>query len=155
MGTLEFRQAEKIRDTFAQHGVRCLFTGRSGAVLLGFADTAQDAELIIERTPENGVALVAALRGLGFSLSTLEAVEMLRSTNPVCLNGGPFELKVAVAPEGIDGFGDAWSRHVDIAGFPVCHLDDIIANMAAGDGASGRASLPRLRAFRESWIRKP
>ena len=39
------RQAEEIRDAFARHGVRYLFIGKSGAILLGFADTTQDADV--------------------------------------------------------------------------------------------------------------
>ena len=36
MGAFEYRQAEEIRDAFARHGVRYLFIGKSGAILLGF-----------------------------------------------------------------------------------------------------------------------
>ena len=39
MGAFEYRQAEEIRDAFARHGVRYLFIGKSGAILLGFPDT--------------------------------------------------------------------------------------------------------------------
>ena len=70
MGAFEYRQAEEIRDAFARHGVRYLFIGKSGAILLGFPDTTQDADLFVERTPENGAALVAAVRELGFGLTT-------------------------------------------------------------------------------------
>jgi hypothetical protein len=35
------------------------------------------------------------------------------------------------APDGIERFEDAWSRRVDVEGFPVCHIDDIIASKAA------------------------
>jgi hypothetical protein len=33
--TFEYAQAEEIRDAFARHGVRYLFLGKSGAILLG------------------------------------------------------------------------------------------------------------------------
>jgi hypothetical protein len=36
MPAFEYRQAEEIRDAFARHGVRYLFIGTSGAILLGF-----------------------------------------------------------------------------------------------------------------------
>lgn len=36
MGAFEYRQAEEVRDAFARHGVRYLFIGKSGAILLGF-----------------------------------------------------------------------------------------------------------------------
>ncbi len=41
----EYRQAEEIREVFARHAVRYLFIGKSGAILLGFPDTTQDAGL--------------------------------------------------------------------------------------------------------------
>src|SRR5512146_46982 len=65
MGAFEYRQAEEIRDAFSRHGCRYLFIGKSGAILLGFPDTTQDADLFVEKSPENGRALVGALRDLG------------------------------------------------------------------------------------------
>ena len=47
MAAFEYRQAEEIRDTFGRHGVRYLFIGKYGAILLGFPDTTQDADLFI------------------------------------------------------------------------------------------------------------
>lgn len=49
----EYAQAEEVRDTFARHGVRYLFLGKSGAILLGFPDTTQDADLFVEKTRDN------------------------------------------------------------------------------------------------------
>jgi len=77
MAAFEYRQAEEIRDVFGRHGVRYLFIGKSGAILLGFPDTTQDADLFIDRTPENTAALVAAIRELGFALTPEQAAEML------------------------------------------------------------------------------
>ncbi len=45
MGAFEYRQAEEIRDTFVTHEVRYLFIGKSGAILLGYPDTTQDADI--------------------------------------------------------------------------------------------------------------
>ena len=39
MAAFEYRQAEEIRDIFQRRGVRYLFLGKSGAILLGFPDT--------------------------------------------------------------------------------------------------------------------
>ncbi len=36
MAAFEYRQAQEIRDVFWRHGVRYLFIGKSGAILLGF-----------------------------------------------------------------------------------------------------------------------
>ncbi len=64
MAAFEYRQAEEIRDAFARHGVRYLFIGKSGAILLGFPDTTQDADLFVERSPDNGAAQVGAMESL-------------------------------------------------------------------------------------------
>ena len=154
MGAFEYRQAEEIRDAFARHGVRYLFIGKSGAIILGFPDTTQDADLFVERTPQNGASLVAAIRELGFDLSTEQAAEMVRGKDFVQLKNGPFDLDLVFAPDGIEHFADAWSRRVDVEGFPVCHPDDIIASKAATNRVKDRESLPRLRAFRDYWMRK-
>jgi hypothetical protein len=62
----EYSQAEEIRDAFAQRRVRYLFLGKSGAILLGFPDTTQDADVYPEKSQANGEAIVAALGDLGF-----------------------------------------------------------------------------------------
>ena len=155
MGAFEYRQAEEIRDAFARHGVRYLFIGKSGAILLGFPDTTQDADLFVEKTPENGRAIVAALRELGFALTTSRRREIERGKDFVQLKNGPFDLDLVFAPDGIERFEDAWRRRVEVEGFPVCHLDDIIASKEASGRVEGpRESLPRLRSFREYWMQR-
>ena len=151
-GTFEYRQAEEIRDVFAAHGVRYLFIGKSGAILLGFPDTTQDADLFVEKSPQNCSALVDALRTLGFALTDAQAAEILRGKDFVQLKNGPFDLDLVFAPDGIERFEDAWKRHVDVEGFPVCHPDDIIGSKLAANRAKDRESLPRLRAFRDYWL---
>ena len=110
MAAFEYRQAEEIRDTFRRHGVRYLFIGKSGAILLGFPDTTQDADLFVERTPENGEVLVLALREIGFVLTEEQAAQVRRGKDFVQLKNGPFDLDLVFAPDGIDRFEDAWRR---------------------------------------------
>jgi hypothetical protein len=62
MAGFEYRQAVEIRDALARHGVRYLFIGKAGAVLLGFPNTTQDADLFVDRSSENGRALAALSR---------------------------------------------------------------------------------------------
>jgi hypothetical protein len=150
-GAFEYRQAEEIRDVFARHGVRYLFIGKSGAILLGFPDTTQDADLFADKSPENCSALIVALRELGFTLTDEQASEILRGKDFVQLKNGPFDLDLIFAPDGIDRFASAWERRVEVEHFPVCHPDDIIASKVAANRAKDRESLPRLRAFREYW----
>lgn len=126
MAAFEYRQAEEIREAIARYGVRYLFLGKSGAILLGYPETTQDADLFPEKSETNGRAMVAALRELSFTLSENEIAEI-----------------------------EAWSRRVTVEGFPVFHLDDIIASKQAANRAKDRESLDRLRAFRKYWLTKP
>jgi hypothetical protein len=154
MVAFDYRQAREIRDVFSRLRVRYLFIGKSGAVLLGFPDTTQDADLFIDRSPENARVLATALRELGFALTPEQSAEIERSKDLVQLKNGPFDLDLIFAPDGIERFDDAWARRVEVEGFPVCHLDDIIASKAAANRQRDRESLPRLRAFREYWVQR-
>src|ERR1051325_351172 len=151
-GAFEYRQAEEIRDVFAAHGVRYLFIGKSGAILLGFPDTTQDADLFVEKSSANCAALVAALQALGFTLTETQAAEILRGKDFVQLKNGPFDLDLVFAPDGIEHFEGAWRRRIDVEGFSVCHPDDIIGSKRAANRVKDRESLPRLQAFRDYWL---
>jgi hypothetical protein len=150
----EYAQAEEVRDAFARHGVRYLFIGKSGAILLGYPDTTQDADLFVEKSERNGSAAAAALRELGFALTDGQADEIRGGKDFVQLKNGPFDLDLVFAPDGIEDFETAWRRRVEVEGFPVCHPDDIIRSKEAANRAKDRESLPRLRAFREYWLKK-
>ena len=154
MAAFEYRQAEEIRDAFGRHGCRYLFIGKSGAILLGYPDTTQDTHLLADKSPDNGRALAAALRDIGFKLTDAQAAEIERGKDFVQLKNGPFDLDLVFAPDGIERFEDAWRRHVDVEGFPVCHIDDIIASKAATNRQKDRESLPRLRSFRDYWLQQ-
>ncbi len=153
MAAFEYRQAEEVRDAFAKQGVKYLFLGKSAAILLGFPDTTQDADLFPDKSPENGQAIVRALGDLGFTLTPEQESQIIRGKDFVQLKTGPFDLDLIFAPDGIERFDDAWQRRVDVQGFPCCNLDDIIRSKEAAGRAKDRESLPRLIAFREYWLR--
>lgn len=154
MGAFEYRQAQEIRDALARRGVRYMFIGKSGAILLGYPDTTQDADLFVARDPANGRALAAALQDIGFSLTAAQTAEVERGKDFIQIKNGPFDLDLVFAPDGIESFDDAWARRVEIEGFPVCHPDDIIRSKEEANRAKDRESLPRLRAFREYWMQQ-
>ena len=99
-GLSTYTQAEVIRDAFARHGVRYLFLGKSGAILLGYPDTTQVASLFLERNPENGAAAVAALREIGFPLTEAQADEIRRGKDFIQLRNGPFDIDLVLARMG-------------------------------------------------------
>ena len=154
MAAFEYRQAEEIRDALARHGVRYLFIGKSGAILLGYPDTTQDADLFVDKSTENGAALVSALLELGFRLEEAQQAEIIRGKDLVQLKDGPFDLDLVFAHDGIEEFEDAYLRHIEVEGFPVCHIDDIIASEIASNRMKDRESLPRLKSFREYWLHR-
>ena len=154
MAAFEYRQAQEVRDAFARHGCRYLFFGKSGAILLGFPDTTQDADLFVEKSIDNGRRVAEALRELGFALTEEQAKEIERGKDFVQLKNGPFDLDLVFAPDGIEKFEAAWRRRIDVEGFPVCHPDDIIRSKEAANRAKDRESLPRLRSFRDYWLEK-
>jgi hypothetical protein len=102
MAAFEYRQAQETRDVFARYGVRYLFLGKSGAILLGFPDTTQDADLFVAKSQENGRALVSALLALGFGITPQQHSEIIRGKAFVQLKDGPFDLDLVFAPDGIE-----------------------------------------------------
>ena len=154
MGPISAPQVEELRDALHRHGVTYLFIGKTGAILHGFPDTTQDADLFLQKTLCNGEAAVHALQELGFTLTPPQTAEIRRGKDFVQLKNGPFDVDLVFAPDGIERFEDAWRRGVDINGFPVCSIDDIIASKQASNRAKDRDTLPRLRSFRD-YLRQP
>ncbi len=153
MAAFEYRQAQEIRDAFKRREVKYLFIGKSGAILLGYPDTTQDADLFIEKSIANGERLVQGLLDLGFRITDEQAQQIRQGKDFIQLKNGPFDLDLVFAPDGIERFDDAWNRRVEIEGFPVCHIDDIVSSKQAANRVKDKESLPRLLSFRD-WLKK-
>jgi hypothetical protein len=153
MAGFEYRNAEEVRDAFKRHGVKYLFFGKSGAILLGFSDTTQDVDVFVEKRAANCEQLATALSELGFRLTDEQTHEIRRGKDFIQLRNGPFDLDLVFAPDGIERFEDAWKRHVEPQGFPVAHIDDIVASKEAANRRKDKESLPRLLSFR-AWLKK-
>lgn len=142
-----YRRAEQTVEVFHRHGVRYMFIGKSAAIVLGFPDATQDADIFVKKSPENCAALATALADLGFPLTEQQKAEILRGKDFIQIKNGPFLLDVIFAPDGIDSFEKADARAVEVEGIRVAHLDDIIRSKEKATDPM----LPRLRAFREWW----
>ena len=153
MAVFEFKNAEDLGRKFKAHGIKYLFFGKSGAILLGYSDTTQDVDLYVDKHPDNCERLVAALLELGFGISEKEAEEIRHGKDFIQLRNGPFDLDLIFAPYGIERFDDAWRRHVERHGLPVASIDDIIASKQAADRQRDRESLPRLLSFKK-WLER-
>jgi hypothetical protein len=153
MALFEFRNAEELGRVFHNHGVKYLFFGKSGAILLGYSDTTQDVDLYVEKEAANCEKLVGALSELGFRLTKQEEQEVRRGKDFIQLRNGPFDMDLIFAPEGIERFDDAWTRRIESHGFPIANIDDIVRSKQAANRQKDKESLPRLLSFRE-WLKK-
>jgi hypothetical protein len=153
MAIFGFRNAQEVGEAFQRHGVKYLFFGKSGAILLGYSDTTQDVDLYVEKQAANCEKLVAALLDLGFHLAGQEQEEIRRGKDFIQLRNGPFDLDLIFAPDGIERFDDAWMRRVEKHGLPIASIDDIVGSKQAANRQKDKESLPRLLSFRE-WLRR-
>ena len=153
MATFEFHNAQELGRIFQHHGIKYLFFGKSGAILLGYSDTTQDVDLFLDKQRENCQRIVAGLLELGFRLTEQEQGEIREGKDFVQLRNGPFDLDLIFAPDGIERFDDAWERHVERHGLPIASIDDIIRSKQAANRQRDRESLPRLLSFKR-WLDK-
>lgn len=153
MAVFEYRNAKEVCGVFGRHRVKYLFFGKSGAILLGYSDTTQDVDLFVEKEATNCENVVAALRELGFPLTGPQAEDIRKGKDFVQLRNGPFDLDLIFAPDGVERFDEAWQRRVERDGFPIAHIDDIVASKQSANRQRDRESLPRLMKFRE-WLKQ-
>jgi predicted nucleotidyltransferase len=153
MAAFEFRNAQDLGRVFQNHGVRYLFFGKSGAILMGYSDTTQDVDLYVDKDRENCEKILTALLELGFQLIEKEQEEVRRGKDFIQLRNGPFDIDLIFAPDGIERFKDAWKRRVERHGFPVANIDDIVGSKQAANRQKDRESLPRLLSFRD-WMKQ-
>jgi hypothetical protein len=150
MNKFSYEQGEILAEAFNRCGVEYLFIGKSGAIFYGFPETTQDADIFPQKNPDNGRKLISALHELGYDLTPEMERELVEGKDFVQLRGGPFDLDLVFAPDGIETFVEAKNRSLLIDGkFPVASLEDIIASKRAANRAKDRESLPRLEAFRD------
>jgi hypothetical protein len=113
MAIFEFKNAQELGRVFQDRGVKYLFFGRSGTILLGYSDTTQDVGLYVEKQSANCGKLVGALLELGFRLTEQEQQEVRQGKDFIQLRNGPFDLDLIFAPDGIERFEHAWQRRVE------------------------------------------
>ncbi len=148
-----YKQAQEIARVFKKYQIHYLFIGKSGAIILGFPDTTQDTDLFVEKSLSNCKAIVKALIELGFPLKEKEQQEITKGKDFIQIREGPFDLDLIFAPDGIETFEEAYRRSLNIEDLHVCHIDDIIKSKEATGRIKDKESLPRIKAFRDWWIK--
>ena len=155
MEPIRLEHLEHLRNALARYEVEHLFLGKTAAILQGFPDTTQDADLFIEKTADNGRKLTGALRELGFAIGDAEAADIARGRDFIQLRNGPFDVDLVFAPDGIERYEDARQRGQEINGYRVCSMKDVIESKRVSNRAKDRESLPRLRDFAAYLERRP
>ena len=138
---------ERLRDTLAKHEVEYLLIGKMAAVVQGFPDTTQDADLFVERSAVNGTRLVEALRDLGFELAPEQVEHIQQGKAFIQVRTGPFDIDIVHAADGIEPYEEARQRGQQIDGYPICAIEDVIESKRASGRQKDRETLPRLRDF--------
>ena len=146
-------QARQIARAFEAGGVDYLFIGKGGAVLLGFPATTQDIDVFAARSPENGRRIVTALRAVGFELSPEVEQAIVEGKDFVQIKTGPFDVDLVFAPDGIASFAEAKARALNVEGFRIANLRDIIASKRASGRERDLLDLPYLERFRQEYER--
>jgi hypothetical protein len=144
-------QAKEIARAFAEEHVEYVFIGKSAAVLMGFPAVTQDVDVFPKKTPENGARIVAALKRIGFNIGREIEDAIKRGKDFVQIKNGPFDVDLIFAPDGIENFEAAKSRSLNVEGFQVANLRDIIASKRASGREKDLLDLPLLERFREEY----
>ena len=152
----EFRplQAEEIARAFREEGVDYLFIGKSGAILLGYPGATQDVDIFPARSLENGRRIVAALKNIGFDISSELEGQIVIGKDFVQIKTGPFDVDLVFAPDGIATYAEAAARKVIEGIFPVANLRDIIASKRASGRKKDQIDLPLLESFRVEYEKR-
>lgn len=144
-------QARVIADAFEKHGVDYLFIGKGGAILLGYPGATQDVDLFPRKSRDNGHRIVAALTGIGFTLSEADRTDIVDGKDFVQISSGPFDVDLVFAPDGIESYDDAARNAVRVENFPVMSIADIIASKRAAGRKRDIAELDLLEEFRKAY----
>jgi len=67
---------------------------------------------------------------------------------------GPFDVDLVFAPDGIPSFAEAKARAVNVEGFRIANLRDIIASKRASKRQKDKIELPLLESFRAEYEKR-
>jgi hypothetical protein len=146
-------QAKAIASAFEAERVDYLFIGKGAAILLGFPAMTQDVDIFPARTAENGRRIVQALLKLGFELSAELQRTVIEGKDFVQIKSGPFDVDLVFAPDGIASFAEAKARSLNVEGFRIANLRDVIASKRASGREKDLLDLPLLERFQQEFER--
>lgn len=149
------KSLEDLTKVFSKNHVNYLIIGKSGAIIYGFPDTTQDIDIFPEKSAENGGRIVSSLRELGFDIDNRLEKAIVEGKDFIQIRGGPFDVDLIFAPDGIESFHDAKKRSSLVEGkHPVASIKDIIKSKKAASRQKDREVLYRLEEFAKYLQRK-
>lgn len=146
---------EKLTKIFAKNKVSYLIIGKFGAIIYGFPDTTQDIDVFPEKAFENGRRIAASLKELGFAIDSPLEKAILEGKDFIQIRGGPFDIDLIFAPDGLESFEEARKRSslVDKR-YPVASLDDIIKSKKCASRQKDKEVIDRLKEFAQYLKRR-
>ena len=147
------QRAKDIALVFNEEGIDYLFIGKSGAIILGYPGTTQDANLFLPKNRKNAERVIRALKRLNFKLDEVLKTAILVGKDFIQITTGPFKLDLIHAPDGIKNYSFAKARAVQQDEFPVANLRDIIASKRASGRAKDLVDLYLLESFATEYDR--
>lgn len=129
-----------------------MFIGKGAAMVQGYPDTTQDADIYPEKSIENGEKLLAAMKELGFE-PTGEQEQQIVGGKDFIQFLEPFEFDIVFSPDGFERYHDALKYKRIIGGIPVMAMEGIIRSKKAANRQKDRESLPRMISFAE-WMKQ-
>ena len=109
--------------------------------------------LSLPRRQDDGRRIIAALRGVGFELGTDLEAAIVAGKDFVQIKNGPFDVDVIFAPDGIPNFAEAKARAINVEGFCIANLRDIISSKRAAGRERDLMDLEYLERFRQEYER--
>jgi hypothetical protein len=142
------KSLEDLRKAFSKNKVSYLIIGKSGAIVYGFPDTTQDIDIFPEKSSNNGKKIVTSLKEIGFDIDTNLGKAIIEGKDFIQIRGGPFDIDLIFAPDGIKSFEDAQKRASLVEGkYPVASIKDIIKSKRSASRQKDKEVLDRLEEF--------
>lgn len=139
---------EDLVRAFSKYNVSYLIIGKSGAIIYGFPDTTQDIDIFPKKGSDNGERIVKALRSIGFNVDEKLKKAILLSKDFIQIRGGPFDIDLIFAPDGLESYNDAEKRSSLLEGkYPVASIDDIIKSKRLASRQKDKEVINRLEEF--------
>ena len=139
---------EDLTKIFSKNKVEYLIIGKSGAIIYGFPDTTQDIDIFPKKSADNCKKIVASLKELGFHIDRQLEKAIVDGKDFIQIRGGPFDIDLIFAPDGLESFDSAKTRSSLIeTKYPAASIDDIIKSKKLASRQKDKEVINRLEEF--------